>query len=204
VFVGSSHAQGQRRAVFIDQQVNPTALLTSVYGISTRVFATQRCGAGFGVNRLSIPANLTFGRTTPFLASCWRRCPSLAKSENVRKLHHCKLQTSSCELPSIGSQSTGRAIYHSTRLDPPPEYGPVLAAAAELAEICSPFPKAGRALCCSRHSSILWHHSCSRRLLVGFGCWQLCYPAGASFLPVFQSADSLLNRLWLMWRLCAI
>jgi hypothetical protein len=60
VFVGSGHAQGKRRAVFIDQQVNLAALLTSICGISTRFFATQRRGAGFAVDRLPFPANLTF------------------------------------------------------------------------------------------------------------------------------------------------
>ncbi|MGD8738409.1 MAG: hypothetical protein PVJ85_16800, partial [Anaerolineae bacterium] len=48
------------RTVFIDQQVNLAALLTSICGISTRFFTTQRCGTGFAINRLPFPTNFPF------------------------------------------------------------------------------------------------------------------------------------------------
>jgi len=60
VFIGSSHVQSQRCAVFIDQQMNLTALFASICGISARFFTTQGRRAGSAVNGLPFPANLPF------------------------------------------------------------------------------------------------------------------------------------------------
>ncbi len=60
MFIGSSNVQGQRGSVFIDQQMNLAALFASICGISACFFTTQRRWAGFTVDGLPFPANLTF------------------------------------------------------------------------------------------------------------------------------------------------
>lgn len=58
--VGAAHTQGQRRTALVDQEMHFAALFTTVSRIPARFLPTKRSRRRFAVDRLPVPADLTF------------------------------------------------------------------------------------------------------------------------------------------------